>query len=65
MFAIAMGLQTTIIGTEEMVRDRMQAWCDAGITTLQVYSAGTSLDERLATLGRAIDLVESLNHEPG
>jgi alkanesulfonate monooxygenase SsuD/methylene tetrahydromethanopterin reductase-like flavin-dependent oxidoreductase (luciferase family) len=60
----AMVLQTTMIGTEEMVCDRMRAWRDAGITTLRVYPAGATLDERLTTLGRAIDLVETLNHEP-
>jgi len=56
-------LQTTMIGTEAMVRDRMRAWRDAGITTLRVYPAGDSLDQRLATLGRAIELVEELNRE--
>lgn len=60
----AMVLQTTMIGTETMVRERMRAWRDAGITTLRVYPAGESLDQRLATLGRAIELVETLNHEP-
>lgn len=58
-----MVLQTTMIGTEEMIRDRMRVWRDAGITTLRVYPAGTTFDERLATLGRAIDLVEELNRE--
>jgi alkanesulfonate monooxygenase SsuD/methylene tetrahydromethanopterin reductase-like flavin-dependent oxidoreductase (luciferase family) len=61
----AMVLQTTMIGTEDMVRDRMRAWRDAGITTLRVYPAGSTLDERLTTLGRTIDLVAALNHEPG
>ena len=59
----AMVLQTTMIGTEAMVRERMRAWRDAGITTLRVYPAGDRLDQRLATLGRAIELVEELNHE--
>src|SRR5205085_11720212 len=57
----ALVLQTTMIGTEAMVRERMRAWRDAGITTLRVYPEGDSLDARLATLGRAIELVEDLN----
>src|SRR6266487_1944435 len=51
----AMVLQTTMMGTEAMVRQRMRAWRDAGITTLRVYPAGQTLEERLTTLGRAID----------
>lgn len=58
-----MVLQTTMIGTEAMVRERMCAWRDAGIMTLRVYPAGDSLDERLTTLGRAIALVEEINRE--
>jgi hypothetical protein len=56
-------LQTTMLGTEAMVRQRIRAWRDAGITTLRVYPAGQTLEERLTTLGRAIDIVEELNRE--
>lgn len=55
-----MVLATTMIGTESMVRDRMQVWKDSGITTMRVYPAGRTLDERLATLARAIDLARTL-----
>ena len=48
---------------EDMVRERMRAWRDAGITTLRVYPAGTTLAERLDTLGRAIDLVCGIHDE--
>jgi alkanesulfonate monooxygenase SsuD/methylene tetrahydromethanopterin reductase-like flavin-dependent oxidoreductase (luciferase family) len=58
-----MVLKTTLIGTEAMVRDRIRAWRDAGITTLRVYPAGATLDERLATLGRAIDVVTAVSRE--
>lgn len=54
-----MVLATTLIGTEEMVRDRLLTWRDVGITTVRLYPAGASLDERLATLGRALELVPS------
>jgi len=52
-----MVLATTLIGTEAMVRDRLAAWRDAGITTIRLYPAGTTLDERLETLAHAIELV--------
>ena len=52
-----MVLATTLIGTETMVRQRLRVWRDAGVTTVRLYPAGESLDERLATLGRAIEIV--------
>jgi alkanesulfonate monooxygenase SsuD/methylene tetrahydromethanopterin reductase-like flavin-dependent oxidoreductase (luciferase family) len=58
-----MVLQTTMIGTEEMVRERMRIWRDAGIDTLRLYPAGQTVEQRLETLGRALDLVEQLNRE--
>lgn len=54
-----MVLATTLIGTEEMVRDRLQVWCDAGVDTVRIYPAGSTVDERLQTLGHAIELVHS------
>ena len=54
-----MVLATTLIGTEDMVRDRLQVWCDAGVDTVRIYPAGNTVDERLQTLGRAIELVHS------
>lgn len=58
-----MVLATTMIGTEAMVRDKVRAWRDAGITTLRVYPAGATPEERLTTLGSAIDIVNELNRE--
>jgi alkanesulfonate monooxygenase SsuD/methylene tetrahydromethanopterin reductase-like flavin-dependent oxidoreductase (luciferase family) len=55
-----MVLATTLIGTEAMVRDRLRAWQDAGVTTARLYPAGNNLDERLATLARALDLIGEL-----
>ncbi len=52
-----MVLATTLIGTEAMVRERLAVWRRAGVTTVRLYPAGDTLDERLTTLGRAIDLV--------
>jgi F420-dependent oxidoreductase-like protein len=52
-----MVLATTLIGTEEMVAERLEVWRDSGVTTVRLYPAGDTLDERLTTLGRALDLV--------
>jgi hypothetical protein len=56
-----MVLATTLIGTEPMVRRRLRVWRDAGVTTVRLYPAGTTRDERLATLGRAIELVREVD----
>ena len=53
-------LKTNLLGTEAMVRDRIRAYRDAGVTTLRVEPDGGTLDGRLATLGRVVDLVRSL-----
>lgn len=55
-----MVLGTTLIGTESMVRERLCVWRDAGVDTVRLYPAGNTLDERLATLAKAIDLVREL-----
>ena len=53
-------LATTLIGTPDMVRDRLQVWCDAGVDTVRIYPAGDTLEERFTTLGAAIDMVHSI-----
>ena len=55
-----MVLQTNLLGTEDMVRDRIRAYRDAGITTLRLAPAGRTPTERIDTLGRAIDLVNEV-----
>ncbi|SPM29548.1 LLM class flavin-dependent oxidoreductase [Mycobacterium terramassiliense] len=52
-----MVLATTLIGTEEMVRARLAVWRDAGVNTVRLYPAGDTLEAKLRTLGRAIELV--------
>jgi hypothetical protein len=58
-----MVLKTALLGTEAMVRDRVRAYRDAGITTLRVDPEGATLRERLDTLGRVMDLVAAANAE--
>jgi F420-dependent oxidoreductase-like protein len=57
-------LKTNLLGTESMVRERIRAYRDAGVTTLRVDPDGRTLDERLTTLGRAIELVKDVSTEP-
>ncbi len=56
-----MVLGTTLIGTEPMVAQRLRVWRDAGVDTVRFYPAGATLDARLSTLGRALDLVRALS----
>ncbi len=53
-------LKSNLLGTEAMVRQRLEAYRQAGITTLRVEPAGESLDAQLVTLGRLLDLVRAL-----
>ena len=56
-------LQSNLLGTDEMVRARVRAYRDAGITTLRVEPASGVLEERLATLGRLMDQVRAVAAE--
>jgi len=56
-----MVLATTLIGTESMVQERLCVWRDAGVTTVRLYPAGDTLEARLATLARAIEIVHEIN----
>ncbi|MEU6117728.1 LLM class flavin-dependent oxidoreductase [Streptomyces sp. NPDC047117] len=58
-----MVLGTTLIGTEERVRDRLRVWQAAGVDTVRLYPAGDTPEARLATLGRAVDLVRQVTAE--
>jgi F420-dependent oxidoreductase-like protein len=53
-------LKTNLLGTAAMVRRRLEAYRDAGVTTLRVEPAGDTLDARLDTLGRLLELVRVL-----
>ncbi len=53
-------LKTNLLGTEAMVRKRLETYREAGITTLRVEPAGDTFDARLATLGRLLELVRAL-----
>ena len=52
-----MVLQTNLLGSDEMVRERIRRYRDAGVTTLRLDPLGDTLHDRLDTLARALDLV--------
>lgn len=53
-------LKTNLLGTEEMVGRRLRIYRDAGIDAIRVEPQGETVGERIETLGRLIDLVNTL-----
>ncbi|MEV8475902.1 LLM class F420-dependent oxidoreductase [Streptomyces sp. NPDC051173] len=49
---------TTLLGPVDRVADRMQAYADAGVTTLSLAPAGFTLDERIASLRAGVTALE-------
>ena len=56
-----MVVQANLLGDTEMVRNRIRAYKDAGVTTLRVGPQGRNLAEKLTTPGRLMDLVRAVN----
>ena len=56
-------LKSNLLGTDEMVKERIRVYRDAGVTTIRASPAGDTLAERLETLGRFMQLVEAVNAE--
>ena len=54
-------LKTNLIGTEDMVRERLRVYQAAGVTTLRVEPDGQTLDERLTTLARLMNLMKEVS----
>jgi hypothetical protein len=59
-----MVLATTLIGTDAMVRERLQIWSDAGVDTVRLYPAGETVDAKLANLARGIALARDTSRRP-
>jgi F420-dependent oxidoreductase-like protein len=57
-------IKANLLGTETMVKDRIRAYRDAGITSISVSPAGDTLGERVETLGRFMKLVGEVNAAP-
>ncbi|HET7738134.1 MAG TPA: LLM class flavin-dependent oxidoreductase [Tepidiformaceae bacterium] len=56
-------ITANLLGTDAMVKDRIRAYRDAGITVISVSPAGESLHVRIETLGRFMHLVNEINAE--
>lgn len=56
-------LKTNLIGTRAMVRERLRIYQRAGVTTINILPAGQTLNDRLDTLGQALDLVKEVQAE--
>jgi F420-dependent oxidoreductase-like protein len=54
-------LKTNLIGTEDMVRQRLRTYQAAGVNTLRIDPDGATLDERLTNLARLIELVREID----
>ena len=56
-------VRTNLFGTDEMVKDRIRAYRNAGITTLRAAPLGSTAAARLDVLGRLIDLAADADAE--
>lgn len=52
-----MVLQSNLLGTEGMVRERIRKHRDAGVNTIRVQPEGANMDERLETLARVVRII--------
>lgn len=50
--------RNNLLGDESMVRERVDAYRAAGVTTLRVHPVGADLAGRLETLGRVVDMAK-------
>jgi len=55
---VEIALKTNLIGTKDMIRDRLRVYRDAGVTTIRVGVGGS---DRYAALGLLMDLVAEVN----
>jgi F420-dependent oxidoreductase-like protein len=61
---IEIGLGTNLIGTDDLIRQRLRLYRDAGVTTLRAGLADAiGLDGQLDALERLLGLVRDVNHE--
>ena len=58
---IEIGLGTNLIGTDDLVVERLRRYHDAGVNQLRVSVVGDTNEARLDQLGRLIDLVMIVN----
>ena len=49
-------LQTNLLGNDKAIAERIQAYENAGVTTLKVTPRGKTVSDRLDTLARLLEL---------
>lgn len=54
-----MVLKTNLIGTSEMITERLRAYRDASVSTLRLSTGGKTWQERADSLAEAVDLIQS------
>ena len=59
---LAFGAQTNLLGTPEMIKDRLRHYRDAGVTTLQAKLSGDR-DRQLETLAVLVSLAAEITSE--
>ena len=62
---VEIGLGTNLIGPPEVVRERLRAYRDCGVTTLRVNPIGSGLRECIAGLEVLLGLVNEVNGRAG
>lgn len=56
------GFRTNLLGTPDMIRERVRQYRDAGITSLQAKVSGT-VQERIDTVAQLVDIVRDVDAE--
>jgi F420-dependent oxidoreductase-like protein len=56
---VEIGLGTNLIGTDELIAERLRRYRDAGVTTLRVGLSGATTAAKLDDLAHLIDLVQA------
>jgi F420-dependent oxidoreductase-like protein len=62
---VEIGLKTNLLGTPEMIGERLRVYRSVGITTIRAGLSGSDLTERLVTLGQLMDVVAEVNRGSG
>ena len=62
---IEIGLGTNLIGTDDLIVERLQKYRDAGVNQLRVNVISDTNNSKLDQLGRLIDLARAVSVEPG
>ena len=60
---LEMALRSNLLGTRAMVKERVRAYRDAGVTTLRSGPAGADVEAQLETLATLMEVVAEVNAE--